>query len=411
MARYLSSHALNQILRANTFKFLSHFPSRQISNQTKCLSQKWYQNKSVPNIVYLKRTLILIASLFGTNFLLNRLKNNRKVQNYGQSLKLNELLENFKLRRARLFLGSNPNDIDKDDIIPPSKRFNFIADVTEKVSSALVFIDVEGRHPFYNVKISVSNGSGFIVDSSGLILTNAHVVANSTTVSVQLYDGRVVPGRVEYIDQRLDLAIIKIDVNEKLPSIKLGDSQRARTGEWVIAMGSPFSLSNTITVGIISSLNRKSQELGINFKEIDYIQTDAAINIGNSGGPLVNLDGEAIGINTMKVTAGISFAIPSNYAKGENCVILKFSFYKKLFLFKEFLERANRFRRKTSSAKTEEKRAKQNRYIGVSMLTLTPEIIQQFRSREPDFPDVNNGILIWTVVVGSPAYLYAIQSF
>lgn len=222
-------------------------------------------------------------------------------------------MEGFQLRRAHLFLKSN--DID-DSGSPPSKRFNFIADVTEKVSSALVFIDVEGRHPFYNIKISLSNGSGFIIDSSGLILTNAHVVANSSRVSVKLYDGRVVTGKVEFVDQRLDLAIVKVDVKDRLPFIRLGDSKKARTGEWVIAMGSPFSLSNTITVGIISSLNRKSEELGIDYKEIDYIQTDAAINIGNSGGPLVNLDGEAIGINTMKVTAGISFAIPSNYAKG-----------------------------------------------------------------------------------------------
>ena len=292
------------------------------SKQTNFFIQNFCQNNSLPKRL-LKNSLFLIISIIGSKFVINRFKQNEGFcemrahlcQSFNFEMK--EILSKFRLRRTHLLFKIDENDgNDGQNLLPPSKRFNFIADVTEKVSSALVFIDVVGKHPFFNMTVSVSNGSGFLVESSGLILTNAHVVGNSSEVSVKLFDGRVVSGRVEYVDHRLDLATVQIDVKEKLPFIKLGDSQQSRTGEWVIALGSPFSLSNTVTVGVISSVNRKSRELGINANEIDYIQTDAIINIGNSGGPLVNLDGEAIGINSMKVTAGISFAIPSNYAKG-----------------------------------------------------------------------------------------------
>ncbi|CAK9250533.1 unnamed protein product, partial [Sphagnum jensenii] len=298
---------------------------------------------------------------------------------------LTQLLSELVLKRAKLF--SKDNDIKSN-----SKQFNFIADVTEKVSSAVVFIEVKGRHPFFPSAdlFSISSGSGFIVREDGLILTNAHVVDTYKKVSVKLFDGRVAEGVVEYIDERLDLATIKIDL-KGLPVIKLGDSRKCRPGEWVIALGSPFALSNTITVGVISSMNRAGKELGLYKTEMDYIQTDASINIGNSGGPLVDLDGEAIGINTMKVTAGISFAIPSSYAI-------------------DFLDRAEQFRKKRllSKGKSEEL-VKKKRYIGITMLSLTPQLIEQFRSRENDFPNVTNGVLVWRVFLGSPAHMEGLQ--
>nr|XP_021324645.1 serine protease HTRA2, mitochondrial-like isoform X2 [Danio rerio] len=144
-------------------------------------------------------------------------------------------------------------------------------------------------------------------------------------------------------------------------------------------MGSLFSLKNTITSGIVSSAQRGSKELGLSNSNMDYIQTDATIDFGNSGGPLINLDGEVIGINTMKVTAGISFAIPSDRVR-------------------LFLERSAD-KQKSWFGESGWKR----RYIGVMMLTLTPSIIEELRMRDLSFPDVSHGVLIHRVIVGSPA--------
>ncbi|XP_072858365.2 serine protease HTRA2, mitochondrial isoform X3 [Pogona vitticeps] len=262
----------------------------------------------------------------------------------------------------------------------PRSSFNFIADVVERTAPALVYIEILGRHPFSGREVPISNGSGFVVSADGLIVTNAHVVANRRRVRVRLASGELYDAVVRHVDQVADIATIKISPKHPLPTLPLGRSSEVRQGEFVVAMGSPFALQNTITSGIVSSAQRGGRELGLASSNMEYIQTDAAIDFGNSGGPLVNLDGEVIGVNTMKVTAGISFAIPSDRLRA-------------------FLEQGEK-RKDSWFGSTEGKR----RYIGVMMLTLTPSILSELKIRDPAFPDVTHGVLIHKVIIGSPAH-------
>ncbi|MCB4757515.1 MAG: Do family serine endopeptidase [Elusimicrobia bacterium] len=163
-------------------------------------------------------------------------------------------------------------------------------------------------------------GSGVIIDPEGYILTNEHVVHGADDIKVTLPDepDNKIPGKVIGRDERADLAILKIKPHKKLPYARLGDSSRIKVGDWAIAIGSPFGLEQTVTVGIISATRQNVSVQGRSYR--DFIQTDAAINPGNSGGPLVNIHGEIIGINTAIFTpnggfAGIGFAIPVNQAK------------------------------------------------------------------------------------------------
>jgi S1-C subfamily serine protease len=161
-------------------------------------------------------------------------------------------------------------------------------------------------------------GSGFIYQADGLLLTNAHVVEKSDRVTVGMQDGRRVQGTVVGLDRLTDLAVVKLAGGGPWPVAPLGNSDTLQVGEWAIAVGNPFGLDNTVTMGIISNLNRNASKLGITDKRLDLIQTDAAINPGNSGGPLLNADGEVIGINTLVRTgpgAGLGFAIPINRAR------------------------------------------------------------------------------------------------
>ncbi len=159
-----------------------------------------------------------------------------------------------------------------------------------------------------------SLGSGVIVDKRGYILTNNHVVEKAKEIDVRLSDRRKFSGRVVGKDPKTDIAVIKIDVNGDLPVARLGDSNKVRIGQWAIAIGNPFGLDHSVTVGVISATGRS--DVGIATYE-NFVQTDASINPGNSGGPLANIYGEVIGINTAIVAAGqgIGFAIPINMAK------------------------------------------------------------------------------------------------
>lgn len=163
------------------------------------------------------------------------------------------------------------------------------------------------RRPVYAV------GSGFIVDAAGYILTNNHVIDNAARVKVTLESGEEFTAKVVGTDDETDLAVLKIDAGRPLPFLKFGDSDKAEVGDWVLAIGSPFGLAKTVTAGIISQVRRETPNTSAFQK---FIQTDAAINRGNSGGPLVNMDGEVIGVNSQIATStgdynGIGFALPS----------------------------------------------------------------------------------------------------
>jgi len=218
-----------------------------------------------------------------------------------------------------------------------SQSHGFVANVARKVSPSVVRIDIErdiqpdefesdlldpllrdllgdlGTLP----QKERGQGSGVIIDSSGLVLTNAHVVERVDRVMITLQNGNQVDGKVIGTDQVTDLALVKVNGFSGLESAKLGDSEDIQVGDWAIALGTPYGLESTVTLGIVSSLHRDINSLGFSDKRLDLIQTDAAINPGNSGGPLINSSGEVIGINTLVRSgpgAGLGFAIPINLA-------------------------------------------------------------------------------------------------
>ncbi len=214
---------------------------------------------------------------------------------------------------------------------------------------------------------AVGVGSGVIVDPSGIVLTNNHVVAGGGQITVRLADGREFKGVDVKTDPKSDLAILRIRGAGSLPAARLGNSDQMEVGDWVLALGQPFGLEGTVTAGIISA---KGRGIGITDRE-DFLQTDAAINPGNSGGPLVNLDGEVIGINTAISTnnggyQGVGFAIPINLAKWVGGQ----------------LETAGKVQRA---------------YLGVAIQPVTQPLAEQFKAK------VHTGVLVTEVRDGTPA--------
>lgn len=228
--------------------------------------------------------------------------------------------------------GSAPKTIPAQ-LPPGSWGPNTIANIVEDVGDAVVNINIVKKvkitspdfgffgfdfmpefRDFYKDRIIPQKGagSGFIIDSKGYILTNEHVVRGADEIKITLKDGRKLKGKVAGKDSSLDLAIIKVEAKD-LPTLKLGDSSKIRPGEWVIAIGNPYGFSNTVTAGIVSATGRTIKNLG----KKNLIQTDTPINPGNSGGPLLNLNGEVIGMNVAIVSGAqsIGFAIPVNSAK------------------------------------------------------------------------------------------------
>ncbi len=165
-------------------------------------------------------------------------------------------------------------------------------------------------------RLEQSLGSGFIIDAAGLVLTNYHVVKDASQIEVRLFDDRWFKAKIVGDDAKTDVALLQLDGAAELPALMLGDSSALRVGDWVMAIGNPLGLTSTVTVGIASATGRKKIPLGGDLEFQDFIQTDASINLGNSGGPLVTLDGAVIGINTATASAqGIGFAIPANMVK------------------------------------------------------------------------------------------------
>ncbi|KAM7416899.1 hypothetical protein PAMA_018805 [Pampus argenteus] len=245
-------------------------------------------------------------------------------------------------------------------------KFNFIADVVDKIVPAVVHLELFQRVPFSSEEISVSSGSGFVVSEDGWIVTNAHVLTNKQRIKVEMKSGFHYDATVKDMDQRMDIALIKIETDSPLPVLRLGQSSDLRPGEFVVAVGSPFSLQNTVTTGIISTTQRNGLELGFKDSDMDYIQTDAIIN-----------DGDVIGINTLKVAAGISFAIPADRIR-------------------QFL--AESYNRQINGNAGQKKK-----YIGIRMLQLSPFLIRDLKEQQSEFPDVRSGVYIYEVIPGTAA--------
>jgi S1-C subfamily serine protease len=265
--------------------------------------------------------------------------------------------------------------------ILPDNR-NLIVEAVEKVGPAVVRIDtvkrvvnplggILGRGPA--IQQQQGQGSGFITRSDGVLLTNAHVVEGASEVGVTLPDGRSFTGKVLGADPLTDVAVVKV-VADRLPVAPLGDSAKVRPGQWAIAIGNPLGLDNTVTAGIISAVQR-TNAVGEG-QRVPYIQTDAAVNPGNSGGPLIDDRGQVIGINTairQAPGAGLSFAIPINTARQIAAQIL-------------------------------ERGYASHPYIGVRLQALTPQLAREINAATDEcrVPEVN-GVVVVDVVRGSPA--------
>lgn len=222
--------------------------------------------------------------------------------------------------------------------LSPERLSASFSEVAKKVGSAIVSIDTKGKAPdvtargestpgdsadimeFFRRQMprrpAYSVGSGFFVDKSGHILTNLHVVEDAAKITVKLDSGEEFTATMVGADEETDVAVLKIEAGHDVPFMKLANSDQARVGDWVLAIGSPFGLNRSVTAGIISQTNRETPSTSVFQK---FIQTDAAINRGNSGGPLVNMSGDVIGINSQIATStgdynGVGFALPSNEA-------------------------------------------------------------------------------------------------
>lgn len=280
---------------------------------------------------------------------------------------------------------------------PTPEDSNFVVSVVEKVEPAVVQINTSRtvrtqapeifNDPFFRrffgdtvptqpqERVVRGIGSGFIINANGQILTNAHVVNNADRVTVTFSDGHTLEGKVLGQDSVTDIAVVQISGNN-LTTVEFANFESVRPGQWAIAIGNPLGLQETVTVGVVSAIDRSASAIGISDNRIGFIQTDAAINPGNSGGPLLNARGEVIGINTAIIgnAQGIGFAIPIDSAQR---------------IAQELI----------TTGKVE------HPYLGIQMLPITPELKQQLNnSPNSNYQiEADRGILVVRVVPNSPA--------
>jgi Do/DeqQ family serine protease len=282
-------------------------------------------------------------------------------------------------------------------LTPTQEDSNFVVEVVKKVEPAVVRINTsqtvrrqvpeEFNDPFFrrffgdstptppSDRVQRGVGSGFVIDGKGLILTNAHVVNKADGVTVSFSDGRSFEGKVLGEDPITDIAVVQIPASN-LPTVELASSTQVQAGQWAIAIGNPLGLQETVTVGVVSAIDRSSSDIGAKGKRVPFIQTDAAINPGNSGGPLLNARGQVIGVNTAIIQGaqGIGFAIPIDTAKRIADQLIT-------------------------------KGRVDHPFLGIQMVPLTPEIKQRLNNSRNSKVQVeaDQGVLIVQVVQGSPA--------
>lgn len=380
-------------------KITNHdFQPQKINHHTmpKPCATRLHQLSSQPFLAEINRLMLnassskhLLLMLLGSTVLLG-----------GCSLSSNNFGGQRANSQAQAQLQAQNTTDSTPAIVPPpiiaaSGDPNFVVAVVQKVGPAVVRIDssrtvTAGRSsefsdPFLRRFLGdqssqpkqtiEGSGSGFIINSAGQILTNAHVVDGADTVTVTLKDGRTFDGKVLGEDKVTDVAVIKIAANN-LPTIALGNSETLQPGEAVIAIGNPLGLNNTVTSGILSATGRSGSDIGASDKRVDYIQTDAAINPGNSGGPLLNARGQVIGMNTaiLRGAQGLGFSIPINTAQRIAQQLI-------------------------AKGKVD------HPYLGVAMATLTPEVKRVLSNASDGKLQItaDKGVLIQGVVRNSPA--------
>lgn len=310
---------------------------------------------------------------------------------------------NYLINSPESFAEEDPTAVAETQEMAIAVPQNYVSDVVSRVGDSVVRIDASRTvatnapamfdDPFFrqffgsqmpnipNEQIQRGMGSGFVVSSDGLILTNAHVVEGSDRVKVTLKNGTTYEGEVMGTDSLTDVAVIKIEADTELPAVTFADSDELQPGEWAIAIGNPLGLDNTVTTGIVSATGRSSAQVGVADKRVSFIQTDAAINPGNSGGPLLNAKGEVIGINTAIIqrAQGLGFAIPVNSARD---------------IAEELIAKGR----------------VDHSYLGIQMAGITPELKQELRRQKNLNLNAEEGIVIIDVVPDSPAARAGLQS-